>query len=80
MVRPTLFVEVPRTRRVPESGYTLHGRRYEDPYVWLERLDDDETVAWIAAQETVTRTVLDSVPGRDGLRGNALMKWPRVRP
>ncbi|MDG5805317.1 prolyl oligopeptidase family serine peptidase [Streptomyces ossamyceticus] len=68
MVRPTLPVEVPPTRRVPESGYTLHGRRHEDPYVWLERLDDDETVAWIAAQETVTRTVLDSVPGRDGLR------------
>lgn len=45
-----------------------HGRWFDDPYVWLERLDDAETQAWIAAQEAVTRSVLDAVPGRDWLR------------
>jgi Prolyl oligopeptidase, N-terminal beta-propeller domain len=46
--------QVPTTRRDPDSGYILHGRRFDDPYAWLERLDDAETQAWIAAQETVT--------------------------
>ncbi|MBK9711327.1 MAG: S9 family peptidase [Kouleothrix sp.] len=68
MKKLSLPLEVPATRRDPESGYTLHGRRFDDPYAWLERLDDVETQAWIAAQETVTRAVLGAVPGRDWLR------------
>jgi prolyl oligopeptidase len=61
-------LEFPPTRRDPDSGYTLHGRRFDDPYAWLERLDDEETQAWIAAQEAVTHTVLRTVPGRYWLR------------
>jgi prolyl oligopeptidase len=61
-------LEFPTTRRDPDSGYTLHGRRFDDPYAWLERLDDPETQAWIAAQEAVTHSVLHAVPGRDWLR------------
>src|SRR5215207_1629814 len=61
-------LEFPTTRRDPDSGYTLYGRRFDDPYAWLERLDDPETQAWIAAQEAVTRSVLSAVPGRDWLR------------
>ncbi|HEX6288048.1 MAG TPA: prolyl oligopeptidase family serine peptidase [Herpetosiphonaceae bacterium] len=63
-----LNLDMPATRRDPESGYTLHGRRFDDPYAWLERLDDAETQAWIAAQEAVTHAVLRTVPGRDWLR------------
>jgi prolyl oligopeptidase len=44
-------VEFPAPRRNPGSGYTLHGRWFDDPYLWLERLDDPETEAWIAEQE-----------------------------
>jgi prolyl oligopeptidase len=61
-------LKFPPTRRDPDIGYTLHGRRFDDPYAWLERLDDEETQAWIAAQEAVTHTVLRAVPGRDWLR------------
>ena len=61
-------LDVPTTRRDPDSGYTLHGQWFDDPYAWLERLDDPETEAWIAAQEAVTHTVLRAVPGRDWLR------------
>jgi prolyl oligopeptidase len=61
-------LEFPPTRRDPDSGYTLHGRRFDDPYAWLERLDDEETQAWIAAQEAATHTVLRAVPGRDWLQ------------
>src|SRR5690349_7678679 len=61
-------LEVPTTRRDPDSSYTLHGRQFDDPYAWLERLEDAETQAWIAAQEAVTQAVLRAVPGRDWLR------------
>jgi prolyl oligopeptidase len=61
-------LEFPPTRRDPDSGYTLHCRRFDDPYAWLERLDDEETQAWIAAQEAATHTVLRAVPGRDWLQ------------
>ncbi len=59
---------MPIPRRDPHSGYTLHGRRFDDPYAWLEQLDAPETHAWIAAQEAVTRAVLDAVPGRAWLQ------------
>jgi prolyl oligopeptidase len=61
-------LEFPTARRDPRSGYTVHGRRFDDPYAWLERLDDEETEAWIAAQEAVTHSTLSAVPGRDWLR------------
>ena len=61
-------LEFPTTRRDPDTGYTLHGQRFDDPYAWLERLADAETRAWIAAQEAVTHAVLGAVPGRDWLR------------
>ena len=56
--KPHEAPEFPPTRRDPASGVTLHGRRFDDPYAWLEQLDDAETQAWIAAQEAVTRAVL----------------------
>jgi prolyl oligopeptidase len=61
-------VQFPTTRRDPESGYARHRRWFDDPYAWLEQLDDPETQAWIVAQESVTRAVLDAVPGRNELR------------
>ncbi|MGW2200371.1 hypothetical protein ACWCSH_49750, partial [Streptosporangium sp. NPDC001682] len=66
--KPDRALAVPGTRRDPDSGRTLHGRWFADPYAWLERLDDAETQAWIAAQEAVTHSVLRAEPGRDWLR------------
>jgi prolyl oligopeptidase len=68
MRRPIEGLAFPAARRDPDTEYTLHGRRFDEPYAWLERLDDPETRAWIAAQEAVTRSVLGAVPGRDWLR------------
>jgi prolyl oligopeptidase len=75
-------LEFPTTRRDPDSGYTLHGRRFDDPYAWLERLDDPETQAWIAAQEAVTHSVLSAVPGRDWLRAAVArsVRYARLSP
>jgi prolyl oligopeptidase len=68
MTKLNRALKFPPTRADPESHYTLHGRRFDDPYAWLERLDEAETQAWIAAQEAVTQSVLRSVPRRDWLR------------
>jgi prolyl oligopeptidase len=51
-----------------ETGYTLHGKWFADPFIWLEQLDDPRTAAWVAAQEAATRQVLGAVSGRDWLR------------
>jgi prolyl oligopeptidase len=61
-------LEFPAARRDPQSSYVRHGRRFADPYAWLERLDDAEARSFIAAEEAVARAVLSAVPGRDRLR------------
>ncbi|WP_244224382.1 prolyl oligopeptidase family serine peptidase [Corallococcus sicarius] len=58
----------PMTRRDPATGYTLHGRLFEDPYSWLEQLTAPEPQAWVTAQEAITHSVLHAVPGREWLR------------
>jgi prolyl oligopeptidase len=68
MNKPKRALEFPATRAAVGSDFTVHGRWFDDPYEWLERLDDAGTREWIAEQEAVTRFVLDSVPGRDWLR------------
>jgi prolyl oligopeptidase len=79
MKDPNKPLELPTARRDPESGYTLHGKRYADPYAWIERLDDPETRAFI---EAVTRGVLDAVPGRSFLRAAVARKarYARLSP
>jgi prolyl oligopeptidase len=75
-------LQAPPTRRDLNSGYDLHGRRFDDPYAWLEQLDDPQTQAWIAAQEAMTRAVLVDVPGHDWLRAalNRLARYARLSP
>jgi prolyl oligopeptidase len=67
-LRLSAALEFPTARRDPDSGYRRHGKWFADPYAWLERLDDPETEAWIAAQEAVTHAVLGAVPGRNWLQ------------
>ncbi|MET1231366.1 MAG: prolyl oligopeptidase family serine peptidase [Candidatus Limnocylindrales bacterium] len=58
----------PAARRDPAGGISVHGRWFDDPYAWMEDLDDPETEAWVAAQESFTRSILEGVEGRDRLR------------
>jgi prolyl oligopeptidase len=64
-------LRISRRARDLQSGYTLRGPRFYDPYLRPERRDDPETRAWIEAQEAVThavlRAVLRAVLGRDRL-------------
>jgi len=56
-----------------------HGVRVEDPYRWLEDADDPETIAWVEAQNALTRSQLDG-PIRDALveRLTRLYDFPRT--
>jgi len=56
-----------------------HGVRVEDPYRWLEDADDPETVAWVDAQNALTRSQLEGAR-RDALvaRLTTLYNFPRT--
>lgn len=58
---------------------TLHGVDVADPYRWLENAVNDETTAWVDAQNALTRSVLDG-PDREILRAKLteLFNHPRV--
>ncbi len=52
--------------RASDLVETLHGVPVADPYRWLEDAASPETRAWVEAQNTLTRSVLEG-PARDAL-------------
>jgi prolyl oligopeptidase len=67
------------TTRKSDVVDTYFGVEVADPYRWLEDPDNPETVAWVEAQNALTRSVLDG-PVREGLveRLTALYDYPRT--
>ncbi|MDQ3077710.1 MAG: prolyl oligopeptidase family serine peptidase [Pseudomonadota bacterium] len=63
---PAPALAVPKTRRTDVAD-TLFGARIADPYRWLENdvREDKEVAAWVAAQNVVTDSFLDTLPLRD---------------
>jgi prolyl oligopeptidase len=57
----------PVTRR-DDVVDVYHGVKVPDPYRWLEDQNSPETRAWIKVEDDRTRSVLDSLPGRDAIR------------
>jgi prolyl oligopeptidase len=49
---------------VSDAVETLHGETIPDPYRWLEDGESAATGQWTAAQNALTRSYLDAVPGR----------------
>ena len=55
-----------------------HGTRVPDPYRWLEKADDPKTVAWVDAENTLTRGYLDR-PERERIKNRIteLLDYPK---
>jgi prolyl oligopeptidase len=66
-VAAPLSAPAPKTR-TEDVTETIHGVTIHDPYRWLEDQRSPETRAWIDAQNAYTRSVLDPLPGRAGIR------------
>ncbi|MEL6110923.1 MAG: S9 family peptidase, partial [Planctomycetota bacterium] len=56
-----------------EDAY--HGITVKDPYRWLEDTESEETAEWVAAQNKVTRSYLDAIPGREAMRARLEKLW-----
>ncbi len=50
-----------------DAAETLHGETIPDPYRWLEDGESVDTREWTEAQNALTRSYLDAVPGRGDL-------------
>lgn len=61
---PLRYPETPRRPVVD----TYHGVRVVDDYRWLEDVESPEVRDWIAAQNRLTRSVLDADPQRTAIR------------
>jgi len=53
--------------RVDVIRETYHGTVVEDPYRWMEDMQDEEMQTWIKAQAVYTRSYLDALPERAAL-------------
>jgi prolyl oligopeptidase len=58
----------PPKARVSNVVDDYHGRRISDPYRWLEDAAVEETRRFVEEENAYTRSVLESMPGRDELR------------
>lgn len=52
-----------------------HGTRVSDPYRWMEDPDAPETVAWVEAQNRLTRSFIDSIPVRTAIARRLRKLW-----
>ena len=52
-----------------------HGREVADPYRWLEDTESEDTAAWVASQNELTRSYLESLPEREPMRAKLEQFW-----
>lgn len=67
VAEPLDSIPSPPTTHAEAVVETLHGHEIEDSYRWLEDDASPATRAWVDAQNSYTRSLLDAVPGRERL-------------
>ncbi len=65
---------LPRTPTVSQVD-EYHGTSVQDPYRWLEPLDDPSVHDWVDAQNNYTRPRLTALPAREYFRKRMLDLW-----
>ena len=81
---PAYFVACATAMHYPESRRTdvvddYFGEKVADPYRWLEDLESADTRAWVAAQNAVSRPLLDALPARGAIRQRLAELWSYER-
>lgn len=52
-----------------------HGSQIADPYRWLEDTDSPATATWVQAQNAVTFSYLEKIPGRAAIKNRLTQVW-----
>ncbi|HVS16360.1 MAG TPA: prolyl oligopeptidase family serine peptidase [Thermoanaerobaculia bacterium] len=71
-------MDYPEARRSDHVD-TYFGTEVADPYRWFEDLDSEETAAWVAAQNELSRPSLESIPGRQWIQDRLTAIWDHER-
>jgi prolyl oligopeptidase len=72
---PLAYPEAPRGDVVDD----YFGTTVADPYRWMEDLDSAPVQAWVAAENTLTRHILDAVPSRAAIADRLSALWTYER-
>ena len=57
----------PQAARIGQVD-NYHGTRVEDPYRWLEQVDDAQTRQWITAENALAQPYLEGSPARETIK------------
>jgi len=68
-------LEYPQARKDTSVVDTYFGTEVADPYRWLEDDQSEETAAWVAAQNKVTRSYLDAIPAWEMFESRLTDLW-----
>jgi prolyl oligopeptidase len=68
--------------RMADQVDDYFGTRVPDPYRWMEEIDSPEVKEWIEQENQLTRSIIDNVPGREGMhrRMMELINFERYTP
>ena len=69
--RPASPLKYPEAHTV-EQVDDYFGTKVSDPYRWMENVDSPEVKQWVDAENTLTRSYLDPIPGRDAIKSRLL--------
>ncbi len=58
--------------RVSDQVDDYFGTKVRDPYRWMENVDSGEVKTWVDAENQLTRSYLDDVPGRDKMHARLM--------
>ena len=69
--QPTSPLKYPEAHMV-EQVDDYFGTKVSDPYRWMENVDSPEVKTWVDAENALTRSYLDPIPGRDAIKSRLM--------